>query len=101
MLTMTGKVIGVPERPKGTTKDGKEYGGYHQVEILTRETLKNGDESSQLHHLMTSEPESFKSLIGHSASFPVTAWAKAKNDIVYQLVEGENPVRVSAKKEAS
>jgi len=101
MLTLTGKVMNVLETPKGIKKDGTEYGGYHQVQLLTNEVLRNGSTRLPLLNLTTDAPKAFEGHIGHSVAFTVSAWARAQNDIVFQIADSEKPVRVEAEKKAS
>lgn len=100
MLTLTGIVMNVLETPKGVSKDGEEYGGYHQVQIQATETLKNGEKRLSLLNLTTDTPEAFKALIGQPALLEVTAWARAKNDVQFQLVKGMKPEAAPAAKKA-
>jgi len=91
MLTLTGMILNVLETPKGVTKEGAEYGGYHQVQVQAEEVLKNGQKRLSLLNLTTDAPDAFKSLVGQSVALPVSAWARAKNDVQYQLVPGAIP----------
>jgi len=77
MLTLHGQVVNVLETPKGTKRDGSEYGGYHQVQMICEEPLRNGERRMQLFTLATDVPEAFKRVLGRHVSVPVGVFARA------------------------
>lgn len=76
MLTLNGQVMNVLEMPAGTKKDGTEYGGYHQVQLLCEEPLKNGEKRMNLFTLSCDDPEPFRKAIGRPVSVPVGVYAR-------------------------
>lgn len=76
-LKMQGTVLNVLETPKGVNRDGEEYGGYHQVQLLCDEPLKNGEIRKQMFTFRCDEPETFKGRLGKPVSVPVGVFVKA------------------------
>lgn len=76
MLQMTGQVANVLETPRGTNREGQEYGGYHQVQLLCKQVLANGENRMELFTLRTDSPEEFRKFIGKSVSVPVGVFAR-------------------------
>jgi hypothetical protein len=97
-LTMTGRVIGVFVKPKGTNREtGEEYGGTHQVQILVNEVLKNGEERASLFTLETDRPDAFKGFSGKVAAVPVSPWVrKGSNSVQFSLPPGQVPTECAA-----
>lgn len=94
MLMMSGQVANVLETPKGVSKKtGEEYGGYHQVQLLCREDLQNGETRMQLFTLSTDRPEDFKTVQGKSVRVPVGAYARG-NDLRFFIPKGSKPETV-------
>lgn len=76
MLKMTGQVMNVLEVPRGTKRDGTEYGGYHQVQLMCQEPLKNGESRFNLFTLSTDDPQGFRKAQGQTVTVPVGAFAR-------------------------
>lgn len=76
MLLLTGQLINTLEAPKGTTRAGVEYGGYHQVQLLCEEVLQNGEKRNSLFTLSCDEPEKFKKFTGQNITVPVGVYAR-------------------------
>lgn len=91
MLTLNGQVMNVLEVPEGTKKDGTEYGGYHQVQLLCEEALKNGDKRMNLFTLSCDNPEPFRKLVGRPVSVPVGVFARGGALSFYLLKGAEMP----------
>jgi hypothetical protein len=85
MLSLTGQVLNVLEVPKGTKKDGTAFGGYHQVQLLCEEPLKNGELRMQLFTLSTETPDAFQDAVGRSVTVPVGVFAKGGSIHFYML----------------
>ena len=79
MLLMTGQVANVLETPKGKNREGQEYGGYHQVQLLCDQTLTNGEKRMEIFTLRTDHPEEFRKLQGKAVSVPVGVFARGGN----------------------
>lgn len=81
-LKLCGKVANVLLTPEGTTRDGKEYGGKHQVQLLCEETLRNGERRLALFTLNTNRPEAYKA--GAEAEVPVGVFVTPKGVQFYE-----------------
>ena len=87
MLTLNGQVMNVLEVPEGKKRDGTEYGGYHQVQLLCEEPLKNGEKRMNLFTLSCDNPEPFKKAQGRPVSVSVGAFARG-SQIHFYLQKG-------------
>lgn len=76
MLELTGRVQNVLVTPKGTTKEGDEFGGYHQVQLLCEEKLRNGEVRMKLENLRADRHEDFQTLRGHLVRVPVGIYVR-------------------------
>ena len=94
MLTLTAQIANVLHVEKGVKKDGTEYGGYHQVQMMVKEALQNGEERLSLQTMVTDHPERFKKLLGQMVTLPVRVWAAGKNDVRFQINSDADPVPV-------
>lgn len=95
MLTLAGQVMNVLETPKGVNKKtGEEYGGYHQVQLLCREELQNGETRMQLQTLSTDHPEAFKPLQGKVVRVPVGAFARG-GTLHFFIPKGSKPETIT------
>lgn len=93
MLQLIGSVVNVLEAPKGTNKEGVEYGGFHQVQLMCEEDLANGEKRFQLFTMRTDRPHEFRDLIGSTISVPVGAFARGNSLHFYMAKSGTpNPV---------
>jgi hypothetical protein len=92
MISMTGKVIHVFESPKGERKDGTAYGGQDKVQILGENLLPNGETRFGLIDLTAHDSKAFREFQGKDVSFPVGVMAAAKNQLVYFIPKGAQPV---------
>lgn len=90
MLLMTGQVANVLETPKGTNREGNEYGGYHQVQLLCKESLSNGETRMQIFTLRTDHPEEFRKFTGKAISVPVGVFARGGN-LNFYMQKGATP----------
>ena len=76
MLTLTGQLVSVYTTPQGTNQEtGETYGGQHKIQVLSQETLKNGEVRSSLETLTVSDPEEYKGREGEQVTVPVRAFA--------------------------
>ena len=76
MLTLTGQLVSVFTTPQGTNSDtGEIYGGQHKIQVLSQETLKNGEVRSSLETLTVSDPGEYKGREGEEVTIPVRAFA--------------------------
>jgi len=100
MLQMTGQVANVLETPKNTNREGQEYGGYHQVQLLCNQTLTNGETRMEIFTLRTDHPEEFKKLKGKHVSVPVGVFARGGN-LNFYMERGGLPKLLQPTPEAS
>lgn len=78
MLTLTGKVTNVFEAPKGTNKEGKEYGGGDKVQLLVQNPLQNGETRMDVVTLATDQADFFRAREGQQVRLPVGAFPSGK-----------------------
>lgn len=90
MLLMTGQVANVLITPKGVNRQGQEYGGDHQVQLLCEQSLTNGEKRFEMFTLRCHNPEEFQKLQGKHVSVPVGCFARQSNMIFY-LEKGGSP----------
>ena len=94
MLSLTGEVMNVLLTPKGTNREGKEYGGYHQVQLLCEEPLTNGETRMSLFTLATDAPQAFAALRSRRVRVPVGVFARS-NALHFYLQRGGRVEEVS------
>jgi len=95
MLILQGQVANVLETPRGTNKEGQEYGGYHQVQLLCQEDLRNGEQRLALFTLRTDEPHLFRDLKGRQVQVPVGVFARG-GILNFYMQRGAEPKDISA-----
>ena len=78
MLTLSGTVTNVYEAPKGTNKEGKEYGGGYKVQLLVQNPLQNGETRMDVVTLTTDQPDFFRARSGRLVRLPVGAFPSGK-----------------------
>lgn len=92
MITLEGQILHVYETPKGTTKEGDDFGGKAKVELIGRLHLRNGESRHELIPLTVDDPAPFKDAIGHQVRVPVGAFAKGSNLIWYHAKASPEPL---------
>ena len=92
MLTLEGTVMGVYETPKGTTKDGDEYGGKARVQLLGNVWLRNGQSKRDLIDLTVEDPEPFKAVEGANVRVPVGVFARGGNAMFFHAKSAPDPL---------
>lgn len=92
MLTLVGQVVNVFETPKGTDKEGREYGGAHKVQLMSETYLKNGERRAELVDLTVDDPRAFREFLGKRVTMPVGVMAKGSSLIFYHVRTAPNPV---------
>ncbi|MCL1164473.1 hypothetical protein L2728_21995, partial [Shewanella chilikensis] len=58
MLTMNGQLLNMFVSPKGTNKNGDDYGGQDKVQILGDVSLPNGEVRKEMFTLTAHDAES-------------------------------------------
>ncbi|MBM7457307.1 hypothetical protein HNR62_003219 [Oceanisphaera litoralis] len=91
MLLMTGQLLNVFEAPKGTNKEGMEYGGQDKIQLLGEFPLDNGDVRNELVTLTTHDRKAFQDLIGQRVSVPVGVFAPSKGSVAFYIPKGSKP----------
>lgn len=91
MLKLEGQVVNVFETPKGTNREGADYGGVHKVQMLCRESLRNGEMRLELVTLRTDDLDPFRKLQGRSVSVPVGAFAR-NGQLQFYLQKAASPI---------
>jgi len=91
---MTGEVFNVLLTPTGTNRNGEQYGGDHQVQIMGETILTNGEKRKELVTLRTDHPEAFKKLLGKTIAVAIGAFVR-NGSIVYYMQKGALPATVN------
>lgn len=94
MLTMTGQLINVFESPKGTNKQGDEYGGTPRIQLLGSSPLPNGDTRMELVTLGVEDERPYKAVVGQAIRVPVGVFA-SKSAAVFFVPKGSRLALVS------
>lgn len=76
MFSLTGQVIHVYVSPKGTNKQGEEYGGQDKVQILGDIPMPDGQYRKEMVTLTTDQGDKLSKAVGRSVTAPVAFWAK-------------------------
>lgn len=92
MFSLQGQLINVYEAPKGTTKDGKEYGGQDKIQILGDIPLDNGEYRKDLITLTTDQGAAFKGFTGKPVTLPVSFYSPAKGTVNFYIPKGFKPI---------
>lgn len=90
MLTMNGQLLNMFVSPKGTNKNGDDYGGQDKVQILGDVSLPNGEVRKEMFTLTAHDAESFRSLLGKEITTPVGAIANGKS-VTFFIPKGSSP----------
>lgn len=93
MLNMTGQLINVFKSPKGTNKDGKEYGGQDKVQVLGNVQLPNGETRKEMFTLTTHNIDQFDGLLSKSITFAVGVIPVGKS-VNFFIPKGTKPLAV-------
>jgi hypothetical protein len=83
MLTLNGTVLNTYVAPKGTNKDGEEYGGNSRIQLLCENTLKNGEIKQDLIDLNLDDADKYAK--GEIVSIPVGVYVVAGQAKFYAL----------------
>lgn len=89
MIILQGTLLNVMQTPKGTRKDGTEYGGDWRVQIQHDNLMKNNQRVVELVNFAVDNPDDFKPYIGEQISIPVSPWANG--GVNYQILPGYSP----------
>lgn len=71
MIILQGTLMNVFETPKGTNKEGQEYGGDDKIQILHETTLKNGAKRMEMETLSVPDATKYKDKINQPVNVPV------------------------------
>ena len=90
MLTITGKVLHVFEKP--AVKRGDDVlDAKPQVQILGQNPLPNGDSKFDLVTLTTDAPKDFEQFQGKDIRVAVGVFAPGKNQTIFFVPKGSKP----------
>jgi len=95
MLQITGTVTNVLVTPEGTNKEGEKFGGYHQVQLLCEETLRNGETRMSLQNLRADNYQAFEQLRGRAVRVSVGLFVR-NSQAVFYLPKDAQPEEVTA-----
>lgn len=84
-LKLCGEVRHVLLTPEGKTRDGKAYGGRHQVQVECIEQLRNGETRIQMFTLATDHPEVYEPMKGKQIEVPVGVFSTPKGVQFYEV----------------
>lgn len=90
MLNMTGLLINAFKAPKGETKDGREYGGQHKVQVLGDVQLPNGETKKEMFTLTAHNIEHFQNLANKTISFAVGVIPSGRS-VNFYIPKGTKP----------
>lgn len=90
MLQLQGRVENILITPEGKTREGREYGGDHQVQLLCKEALRNGEMRLSLFTLRCDDPNAFKRHSGKEIRVPVGVFVKG-NALTFYMQKGAAP----------
>lgn len=97
MLQLQGKVANILVTPEGKNREGQEYGGIHQVQLLCEEVLRNGEKRLALFTLRCDHPEAFKPFAGQEVRVPVGVFVKG-NALTFYMQKSGAPEPVNARR---
>lgn len=86
MLILRGRLLNLLYVPEQKTKEGKTWGGYHKLQVMTQEPQEGGGDRMTLHDLSTDQPQIYRDFVGKEISLQVSAWARG-GAIHYRLVD--------------
>ncbi len=87
----SGVVMNVFQRPSGTGKDGKPYGGEWVAQVMSCDHLKNGESKlipTDL-YIDSEDVPKFRSLLNKAGKWPVTVYVNGVKQMVIQLISGK------------
>lgn len=90
MLTMNGTLLNIFVSPKGTNKEGNEYGGQHKIQILGDVPLPNGETKKEMFTLTAHDVSDFQPHLSKQITVPVGAIAVSRN-VTYFIPKGARP----------
>lgn len=90
MLLLTGNVAHVLLTPTGTNREGVQYGGDYQVQIMGENVLQNDETRMELITVRTTNPEPFKKAIGKKIAVDVGVFVR-NGSISYYMPKGSLP----------
>jgi hypothetical protein len=79
MITLHGKVLTVIRHAESTSKDGEKREAYNQVQLLTTDLTRDGQERMGVQTLTTARPDEFEALSGRDIAVTVGAYAKGQS----------------------
>jgi hypothetical protein len=88
---ISGVVLNVFQRPSGTGKDGKAYGGEFVAQVMSCDHLKNGESRLVPTDLVIGEDDvsKFKASVGKVGEWPCTVWVNSVKQMVIALASGK------------
>jgi len=79
MITLNGQLINTFTAPKGTNKDGEEYGGQDKIQLLAKMELPNGEHRMEMLTLTAPNVEPFKAHLNKLIRVPAGAFVSGKS----------------------
>ena len=101
---LSGQVLNVFERPKGKTRDGVEYGGDTVVQLLSTDTLRNGEQRVIQSEVSCGEDrgvaQQWRDLVGKIVSVPCSVYV-SNGDLRVQLADQSSVPKLPTAKPAA
>jgi len=76
MITLHGKVLTVIRHAESLGKDGAKREAYNQVQLLTTDVTRDGQERMGVQTLTTGHPDAFEALTGSDVAVRVGTYVK-------------------------
>lgn len=78
MITLNGTLINTFTAPKGTNKEGQEYGGQDKIQLLAQMELPNGEHRMEMLTLTAPDVGPFKAHLNKPIRVPAGAFVSGK-----------------------
>lgn len=79
MITLNGTLINTFTAPKGTNKEGQEYGGQDKIQLLAKMELPNGEHRMEMLTLTAPDVTPFKQHLSKPIGVPAGAFVSGKS----------------------
>lgn len=93
---VSGVVLNVFQKPSGTDRDGKGYGGEFVAQIMSCDHLKNGESKLVPTDLVIGSEDvpKFRAMLNKVGEWPCTVWVNSVKQMVIALAAGKAGVNV-------
>ncbi|HKJ89094.1 MAG TPA: hypothetical protein VKA48_11380 [Gammaproteobacteria bacterium] len=92
MLYLQAQVLNTFTTPEGVNRDtGEAYGGQHRVQLLYKDTMRNGETRMQPVDLNTQQPGSYE--VGAQVMVPVRVFSPPQGGVRFAEAGPPEPVK--------